>query len=45
MDAYEMMVNEAAAAGTSVREVAHALCNGSSSNLNDQILPFPRRRS
>ncbi len=31
MDAYEIMVNEAAAAGTSVREVAHALCNDSSS--------------
>jgi len=39
MDAYEIMVSEAAAAGTSVREVAHALCNESSSSLSDQQLP------
>jgi hypothetical protein len=45
MDAYEIMVNEAAAAGTSVREVAHALCNDSSCNLSDQQLPSPRRES
>jgi hypothetical protein len=45
MDAYEIMVNEAAAAGTSVREVAHALCNDSSSSLSDQKLPAPRRNS
>jgi hypothetical protein len=45
MDAYEIMVNEAAAAGTSVREVAHALCKDSSSNLSDQQLPSPRGNS
>jgi hypothetical protein len=45
MDAYEIMVNEAAAAGTSVREVAHALCNDSSCSLSDQQLPSPRRES
>jgi len=45
MAAYEMMVNEAAAAGTSVREVAHALVNDSSPNLSDQQLPSPRRSS
>ena len=42
MDAYEMMVNEAATAGTSVREVAHALLNNSSTP-DAQVLPLPRR--
>jgi hypothetical protein len=43
MDAYDMMVNEAATAGTSVREVAHALLNDSSPDL--QAVPSPRRNS
>ena len=42
MDAYEMMVNEAAAAGTSVREVAHTLLNDSSTP-DAQVFPLPRR--